>query len=393
MDYKSIMARELKAARDISLKYGERDIVGDDLVAVNNHLKAYKEAKAASERGDAEKLRASQELIDNLAAIGFDTGLNVSTPAKSGIARKQSARGQRWAEKAVSGVQGMSSRLGVVDGVKALVSGSISVPDLVGEPVEILAKRTTLLDLVGRGKPQGERVGNGFQYIRQTARTNNAAAVPDGEAKPTSVYTFGEVDDKYRVYANKTEDLPYRYLNDYEAITDIVRTQLAEDTMQAIEADMLSGDGTGDAFTGILNTSGIQTQAWSTDLLRTLSNAKHKFVAQELPFTGWVLNPDDLQSLELMREGGATGPFLFPSRAAIEDFLGASVVTSVGMPAGTAVVGDWDQAEIIPIGDDELIVDAGKRTTDNTFLFMFEGRYGFRVSKPVAFVAVTLTEA
>lgn len=387
MDLKESMQRELQAAKAIAAKY-DGDIPAGDLAIANQHLKAYKDLKTQFEKG-----KESDDVKARLDAIGFDLGLERTPQEKAAraVIGKSAARGQHWAAKAVEGVRGMASKLGTTDGAKALISGSISVPDLVGEPVQIGALRTTVLDLIGRGKPQGERVGNGFQYIRQTARTNNAAAVPDGAAKPQSIYTFGEVTDTYRVYANKTEDLPYRYLSDYAAITDIVRAQLAEDTLLAIEADILSGDGTDDAFTGLLNTSGIQTQAFATDLLRTLSNAKHKFIAQELPFTGWVFNPADLQTLELMREGGSTGPFLFPSRAAIEDFLGAPIVTSIGMPAGKAVVGDWDQAEIIPLGDDELIVDAGKRTTNNTFLFMYEGRYGFRVSKPVAFVEVALT--
>lgn len=392
------MKREIDAAKAINEKYGENDTLSSaDTAAFNQHIKAFKEAKAAHEAQQLTGFKSAADIGEIYRTTGIDLGLAPDARKaidEGGYARKTaSGRGQQWAQKAVEGVQGMASKLGTTDGAKALISGSISVPNLVGDPVEITAQRTTLLDLIGRGKPQGERSGNGFQYIRQTARTNNAAAVPDGQPKPTSVYTFGEVTDTYRVYANKTEDLPYRYLSDYTAITDIVRAQLAEDTLLAIEADILSGDGTDDAFTGLLNTSGVQAQAWNVDLLRTLSAAKFKFIAQELPFTGWVFNPTDLENLELMREGGATGPFLFPSRKAIEDFLGAPIVTSTGMPAGTAIVGDWDQAEIIPLGDDELIVDAGKRTTNNTFLFMYEGRYGFRVAKPVAFVEVDLTAA
>lgn len=386
MTPKERMATALKIARDISEQATRegRELTATEDAKASAALIDYKAAKK-----DFDRVAASQKTQADLASIGISLGLGVTH--NTAIKQKAGGRGRAWAEKAVDAVQSMSSRMGAPDGVKALISGTIAVPDIVGEPVQIAAAATTLLDLIGRGTPQGDRVGNSFKFITQQARTNNAAAVPDGAAKPTSIYTFGEVEDTYRVYANKTEDLPYRYLSDYASITDIVRVQLAEDTIRAIEADILSGDGTDDAFTGILETSGIQTQPWTTDLLRTLSNAKHKFISQELPFTGWVFNPTDLQALELMREGGATGPFLFPSRQAIEDFLGAPVVTSAGMPTGTAVVGEWDQAEIIPLGDDELIVDAGKRTTNNTFLFMFEGRYGFRVSKPVAFVSVDLT--
>ncbi|MFP1602507.1 hypothetical protein ACLD0U_07460 [Microbacterium sp. 2216-1] len=43
-----------------------------------------------------------------------------------------------------------------------------------------------------------------------------------------------------------------------------------------------------------------------------------------------------------------------------------------------------------PLGDDELAFDSTQRTKNNTFLIMFEGRYGFRVKKPFDFVNVAL---
>ncbi|MEZ3160626.1 phage major capsid protein [Microbacterium sp. BWT-B31] len=152
-----------------------------------------------------------------------------------------------------------------------------------------------------------------------------------------------------------------------------------------------SGDGEDDRSTGILETSGVQVQAFTTDLLTTLSAAKYKLLGQERAITGWALNPLDLQALEMLRENGATGAFLFKSRADIEGFLGPPVVTSLGLPTGTAVAADWNRAELLPVGDDELVFDGKNRTANNTFLLMFEGRYGFRVKKPFDFVKVALT--
>ncbi|WP_295791387.1 hypothetical protein [uncultured Microbacterium sp.] len=54
---------------------------------------------------------------------------------------------------------------------------------------------------------------------------------------------------------------------------------------------------------------------------------------------------------------------------------------------GRAIVADWNQAELLPVGDDELIFDG----ENNTFRLMFEGRYGFRVKKPFNFVSVSLS--
>jgi hypothetical protein len=102
------------------------------------------------------------------------------------------------------------------------------------------------------------------------------------------------------------------------------------------------------------------------------------------------MNPLDLQGLEMLRENGTTGGFLFKSRADIEGFLGGPVVASRGLPTGRAMAADWTQAELLPVGDDELVFDGKNRTENNTFRLMYEGRYGFRVKKPFDFVAVEL---
>lgn len=313
-----------------------------------------------------------------------------------------------WAKKAVADFRALSKANGA-EGVKSVMSGSFSVPALLSPSLMDAAPRS-VLDLIPRptapGRTlvvgddsgdvgfvgRGDREGNDFTYLRQLSRENNAAAVPDLEEKPTSVYSFDEVTDKFRVYANKTEPMPWRYLADYSALEDILRAQLADDTLAAIEADVISGDGEDDAFTGILETVGLLVENFSDDLITTLSNAKYALTGRERNLTGWAFNPHDLKAIELLRENGTTGAFLFKSRDEIEAFLGAPVVTSLGIPAGTAIAADWNQAELLPVGDDELVFDTTQRTVNNTFLFMFEGRYGFRVKTPSDFVKVALTE-
>ena len=396
MTHKDEMRTALDAARAIARKANaeNREMNAAEIAEASRHLKDYEVSKDAYEKSaEAEKARQGEDLRRQLKSIGGGNSGTSSRPAA-----KAAGRSGKWARKALDAMETMGSRVGASDGAKALISGSISVPNILdnGEPVTIDAPKRTLLDLIGRGTPRGERLGNEFQYLRQTTRTNNAAAIADGRDKPVSEYGFGEVSDHYRTYVNKTEDLPYRYLADYETLVDVVKEQLAEDTLVAMEADVLSGTGPDategtDAFVGIFETPGVQAQPWATDLLTTLSNAKHKLIAQEQAFTGWVLNPADYQALEMLRENGATGPFLFGSREAIEAFLGAPVATSAGMPAGKALVGDFGQSELIPLDDDELVVDTGKRTQNNTFLLMYEGRYGFRVKKPRAFIEVQTT--
>lgn len=361
------------------------------------------EAKANEAQGLKAKIESaakSAALFDRIAGMKAD-----SEPTGHGQPAATGRDG--WGKKAADALSGLANR--APGGAKSLVSGTVSVPAILSA-VTIDALPRTVLDLIPVIDPSAgglklgdsdevgfvgrntRRAGNGFSFMRQIARVNNAGAVPDLGQKPTSTYTFDQVDDTFRVYANKTESLPWRYLDDFSDLTDVLQAQLREDTLAAIEKDVLSGDGEDDRFTGILETSGIQTQAFQGDLLATLSAAKYKLLAQERNLTGWALNPLDLQALEMLRENGTTGAFLFKDRAAIEGFLGAPVVTTLGLPIGQAVAADWTQAELHPLGDDELVFDGKNRTEDNTFLIMFEGRYGFRIKKPFDFVSVDLAE-
>lgn len=357
-----------------------------------------KSTQAQDLKGKIERAEKSAALLARIGGMKHDAEDSHGNPIIPGR--------DGWGRKAAEALRSLAATS--PHGTKSLTSGTVSVPAILSG-VLMDAKPRTLLDLIPVINPQGAgvkvddgsdsigfvgrdtgRVGNVFSFMRQIARTNNAGAVPDGAEKPTSAYTFDQVDDRFRVYANKTEPLAWRYLDDFTDLIDVLQVQLREDTLAAIEKDVLSGDGVADRFTGILETTGVQVQTFEGDLLATLSAAKYKLLAQERNLTGWAMNPLDLQALEMLRENGTTGAFLFKDRDAIEGFLGAPVVTTLGLPIGQAVAADWAQAELHPLGDDELVFDGTQRTKNNTFLIMFEGRYGFRVKKPFDFVNVAL---
>lgn len=380
----------------------------DDVKAANRDLTDAEMTTLEAKASEAIALKAKIERADAAADIMARVGGMKNDRVDAITGEPSTDGGKGWGRKATSALSGLAAR--VPGGAKALTSGTVSVPAIVTPVVEEAPTRT-LLDLIsviagpGRGgvgltdtddAPSfvtgNGRMGNGFSFLRQILRTNNAGAVPDLGEKPVSTYTFDQIDDKYRVYANKTEDLPWRYLEDFSDLAAILNAQLREDTLAAIERDVIDGDGEGDRFKGILNSSGIQTQAFTGTLVDTLNAAKWKLLAQDRQLTGWALNPLDLRNLEMLRENGDTGAFLFKSRADIEGFLGAPVVTSLGLPLGTAMAADWTQAELLPYGDDELVFDGKNRTENNTFRIMFEGRYGFRIKKPFDFVKVELTD-
>lgn len=385
MDYKSIMQRELQAAKDIAAKASaeQRDLTTEEIDRVNAHIKACRDARAALE---ATPWRGKGLSMEEFEALGLGgRGLE-----STGSGFKAHA-GSSWARKAADVFQRVMAG---PEGVKALTSGSIDVPSVVAEVVEITGRPTSVLDLVPKRKNTDQGRGNAFSYLRQTARTNNAGPVADNATKPTSVYTFGDVEDTFRVYAHLSEKFPKRYLDDYNGLIGILKDQMGAGLMEALEEDIIAGAvQPQDGFTGILNTSGIQTQAWSTDLLTTMSNAKYKLVTTHQSPNAWALHPTDIQRLELLREDGTTGPFMFRNGLAdIEKFVGAPIVPSTAMTAGVGLLGDWTQTELIIREDDHLDVDtSGEKFEKNQVQFRLEGRYGFTVERPLAFVTVDLT--
>ncbi|AZS38187.1 hypothetical protein CVS47_02838 [Microbacterium lemovicicum] len=334
----------------------------------------------------ARKIKESRELNAAIDALGGPG--SKATGGLAGPGFKASARAS-WA-KAVG--DRLQTVMRTADGAKALVSGSVDVPSVAGQPVEIAGRPTSVLDLIQKPASPATGQGNAFQYLRQQTRTNNAAAVADGATKPTSVYTFGAVEDTFAVYAHMSEVLPLRYLTDFDGLTDILRDQLGAGLLEAIEADVIAGTGTGDSFTGVLNTSGIQSQAFATDLLTSMSNAKFKLISASQDPTAWVLNPTDAQKLELLRESGSTGAFLF--RNGLKDaeaFLGAPIVLSTQMTVGTGLLGDWRTVELLVREDDHVDTDtSGVLFEKNQFRMRVEGRYGLKVGRPLSFVKTAL---
>jgi HK97 family phage major capsid protein len=393
---KSLMQKELKAAKAIAdrAQAAGRDLSPDEVTTISGHLSAYEAAKTATD-----ELPGFKSFGGNIHDLNSLLGVHGAGNGRPNQTKSyQAAAAFRWGEKALAAVRDRADRLGTSDGAKALTSGSIDVPSVLGEPVEIAGRPTSLLQLIPtKGAAAGEgNIGNAFSYLRQSTRTNNAAAVADNATKPTSVYTFADVEDTYRVYAHLSEVFPKRYLDDYGDILEILQNQMGAGLLEALERDVLSGAAQpATEFTGVLNTSGIQAQAFSTDLLTTLTAARYKLVTAFQTPSAWVLNPLDVRSLELLREDGATGALMFRKGLSdIEEFLGGfPIVMSNLMTQGTGLVGDWTQTELLVREDDHLDVDtSGDKFSKNQVQFRLEGRYGFTVRRPTAFVSIDLTE-
>jgi hypothetical protein len=72
---------------------------------------------------------------------------------------------------------------------------------------------------------------------------------------------------------------------------------------EQLDFQIVSGDGTGENFTGILNTAGTLTQAWDTDIFTTMRKVLALLETTGYAATAWAFHANDLAAIELTKDG------------------------------------------------------------------------------------------
>ena len=103
--------------------------------------------------------------------------------------------------------------------------------------------------------PTKQHTSAEYAYLRQSVRTNNAAIVAEGAAKPTSVYSVVRVENSLQVIAHLSEGIPRYWLLDNQALEQFVESELQYGLGLAVEPRVL---------TDINATWGIQSQTYRT---------------------------------------------------------------------------------------------------------------------------------
>lgn len=299
-----------------------------------------------------------------------------------------------WASRAATALTKMGGE------GRAIASGSIDVPTLVETEVVAKERPARLIDLFTNRKPIES---NAFEYLRHTVRTNNAAPVADNAVKPTSPMTVDPVEDRARVIAHLSEPVPIRLFADHNELEAWLDSEMAEGVLDAVEAQAIRGNGTGENMTGLLSTAGTTAVVFDTDIPTTLRSAVTALQLIGATPNGWVLHPNDAQAIDLLRFqwGGADAAdagFLLDGyqngNTGSGNVFGPTTprVVSSSVPEGTAVLGDWNQLRLFVREDVRLDIDAGGELfTKNQAIVRAEARIGVGVLKPSSFAVVDLT--
>jgi HK97 family phage major capsid protein len=414
--------RELKSAREITnaAETDNRDMSEDERARVAAHVTKAAELKKTGEANAA----LGQQITDFTDAVGGlddggDGGGPPPAPARLGgkslgQAFVQSAEFQALIKTAPDGRFPEKGRVQsapyaakdlVVSGNPADSAGLLVQPER-RPAIDVTYQRPlTIRDLVTTGTTGSDTI----EYVRLLTATNNAAPVAEATSsafsipppagagiKPESALNFEKASTNVKTIAHWLPATK-RALSDAGQIRTLIDDFLRYGVAEELENQIVSGDGTGENFEGIANTTGIQTQAppgvgeTVMDAMRR-ARTKVRVVGRADP-TAYVMHPVDWESVELLKDANdhffGAGPFALTAPR----LWGLPVVESEAIPQGTAYVGDWTKAVLF---DRE---QASIQVTDshadffirNLVAILCELRAAFAVLRPAAFVQIDLT--
>jgi HK97 family phage major capsid protein len=256
-------------------------------------------------------------------------------------------------------------------------------------------------DLLGSGSISG----NAITYFLEGALEGDFTTVAEGAQKPQiHVADPTAVTDALKKIAawwdtsdEMVEDLPF--------MVSEINNRAMERLGLFEEAQLLNGNGTGTNILGLLNRSGIQTEATAASpdtnadaLFRAMTKVQ---TATGLAADGIIINPTDYQALRLSKDsngqyyGGGffAGPYGQGGVPMQPPLWGLRTVVTSAVAAGTAVVGAFSQAATVyrkgGVRVESTNSDLGKFTS-NIITTRIEERVALAVRIPAAIVEVTL---
>jgi HK97 family phage major capsid protein len=330
------------------------------------------------------------------------TAANRIFKGKDGDGAASADISRRWSQDAANSLHKMSGES------RAVVSGSIDVPIQVPlSPTQFqLPFPQRLIDILPN---RMDLPSMAFEYYQQTVRVNNAAPVADLAQKPVSQFTVELVNGQAQYIATLGQPAPIRIWWDFQTLVDWLQIQAIGSVWDAVEQQVISGNGTGINQTGILHTSGTTNIGASADLPTTLRSAVTAMQNLGETPTAWCLNPIDAEQLDLVRWTSSNGGYLTGGYmndaggfgGSSDNILGPanqiSRVITPHVPAGTALLANFN--ELCLFMRHSIRIDVATQgnptgTQDlfgtNAFVIRAEVPIGVGVLRPQSFAVISL---
>lgn len=317
---------------------------------------------------------------------------------------------------AVKGVQSSPFEIdskALVTGLSSTSAGAFVQNDRFGGLTDLQGERELrIADLVTKGSTDSDTI----EYVRVTSKTNSAATVAEAtsSAAPTAPGTAGalvpvagggykpESALALEVVSTTVKTLAHwipitkRAASDAGQVRTLINNFLVYGLNEELEDQIVSGDGSGENFQGILTTSGISTVGSAgTDIDAVVDAIRTVRVTGRRRPNALVAHPNDWYSAGFLTAKDTAGNYLVGDPRASIDQLntlwGLQVVVSEAIPENTLLVGDFNQAVLWDREGVSVMVSDQHADffTRNLLAILAEMRKGFGVLDPQAFCTVT----
>lgn len=375
-----------------------------DAKAISDALTALKAAageKLEKLTDDHQGLRARLLELEQRAVAGGGAGSFGAAPSPQSRSARASAIVKALTEgsglaalrsnavrRHEAAVQGLSVRAAITS---ATASGPAQRdPNIYGP----LRPRSTLLDLI----PRLPTSLGSIEYLKSTTTGAAAVQVAEGDQKAELALAFELAAARVATIAAWVP-ASRQVLDDLPGLEDFIGTTLLDAVDQTTEQQILMGSGLAGNLSGLMLEAAAYARAETGDLpIDTLRRAATQIHLAGGTPTGAVLNPVDLEALELERDG--EGRFLLSLD--VDPTTGATVVwrmaavTHVAIAEGSFLMGDFARAVRIHDREQASVRVSSEHAdffTRNLIAVLCELRLALAIPRPDLLVTGDLTPA
>lgn len=254
-----------------------------------------------------------------------------------------------------------------------------------------LLRPLRLLDLF----PVGTTDSNSIEYVQVLTIPDTSAPVAEGAQKPQAGITLEDATAPVRTIAGWIK-VNRQAMDDAAGLATLINTLLPYDVRRKIEAQMLSGDGTGQNLTGLLEQTGLGAPEFVTgdNIADAILRAMTVVILSEGEPNFAALNPLSWQELLLMREvGGSTGTrsgqYLYggPATMGAATIWGLAITPTTAIAQDAPLVGDSNGATLL-VREGVNVKTSDSDQDDfirNRVTVLAEARVAFPVWRPTHF--------
>lgn len=278
--------------------------------------------------------------------------------------------------------------------MKTLMDTTSWVPETLrtGKVVDKAARPIQVTDLI----PAGQTGQSAVVYMEETTLTENAAEIAEAGTFGENAYALTERSETVRKIAAWLP-LTDEQLEDVPQVRGYINQRLPMSLRRRLDGQIINGSGVAPYLTGILNKSGIQTFSRASVAGYKPVDALYRAmrlirVTGRANPSGIVINPEDFETIRLMKTNDGAYVWGHPAEAGPERIWGLPIAQSDIIAAGHAIVGDFSFSELAERRG--IVV----KMTDSHSDYFINGkqairadmRAAFLIYRAAAFVDVTL---